>query len=266
MENRYKSQERWLDTAVSGIRFGLDQRAVRAELEGHIEDKMADLKRIFPDIPPDEARDRALAGMGDPEELKEELARVHRPWLGWLWTVSRYLLCLVLLVNLLVSYSNSGNIEAGSLRGSTNYGTVHRIQGGEKAELGQYTFQITGAACLEYPDRLDREDELQVVLRASSPRFWERINPRAVVDNMTVVGPDGTRYTADSYRPAGGSEKSDHTVWANMFSEWDVGWREVAFFLPAEGWQPGDRVTLELDSEVGKIVLSTAVTERVELS
>ena len=53
MENRYKSQERWLDTAVSGIRFGLDQREVRAELEGHIEDKMADLKRIFPDIPPD---------------------------------------------------------------------------------------------------------------------------------------------------------------------------------------------------------------------
>lgn len=51
-----------------------------------------------------------------------------------------------------------------------------------------------------------------------------------------------------------------------MFSEWGIGWREVAFFLPAEGWQPGDRVTLELDSEVGRIVLSTAVTERVDMS
>ena len=146
---------RWLDTAVSGIRFGLDRKEVRAELEGHIEDKMADLRRVFPDIPPDEARDRALSSMGNPEELKEELARVHRPWLGWLWTASRYLLCLVLLVNLLVGYSNSGNIEEGSIRGSTSYGTVHRIRGGEKAELGQYTFQITGAACLEYPDRAD---------------------------------------------------------------------------------------------------------------
>ena len=254
---------RWLDTAVSGIRFGLDRKEVRAELEGHIEDKMADLRRVFPDIPTDEARDRALSAMGNPEELKEELARVHRPWLGWLWTASRYLLCLVMLVNFLVGYSNSGNIEEGSIRGSTSYGTAHRIRGGEKAELGQYTFQITGAACLEYPDR---EDELQVVLRASSPRFWERINPRAIVDNVTVVGPDGTRYAADSNKYHEGLKKPDPAVWANMFSEWDIGWREVAFFLPAEDWQPGDRVTLELDSEVGRIVLSTAVTERVEMS
>ena len=262
MENRYKSQERWLDTAVSGIRFGLDQREVRAELEGHIEDKMADLKRIFPDIPPDEARERALAGMGDPEELKVRLARIHRPWLGWLGTASRWMFCILLLISSLLGMSIKFGMENRSLRGSTNYGVVHRIQGGEKAELGQYTFQITGAACLEYPDR---EAELQVALRASSPRFWERINPRAVVDNMTVVGPDGTRYAADSYRPADGSEQSDHTVWGDLFSEWGPCWKEVSFFLPAEGWQPGDRVTLELDSKVGRIVLSTAVTERVKM-
>ena len=253
---------RWLETAVSGIRFKPDRLAVRAELYGHLEDRALDLMRLFPDMDPDEARDRALSSMGDAEELKKELARVHRPWLGYLWQASRYLLCLVLLVNLLVGYSNSGNIE-GSIRGSTSYGTVHRIRGGEKAELGQYTFQITGAACLEYPDR---EDELQVVLRASSPWFWERINPRAIVDNVTVVGPDGTRYAADSNKYHEGLKKPDPAVWANMFSEWDIGWREVAFFLPAEGWQPGDRVTLELDSEVGRIVLSTAVTERVEMS
>ena len=253
----------WLDIAVSGIRFGPDRAAVRKELDGHIEDRMADLRRIFPNIPQEEACARALSAMGDPEELKISLARVHRPWLGWLWTASRYLLCLVLLVNLLVGYSNSGNIEEGSIRGSTSYGTVHRIRGGEKAELGQYTFQITGAACLEYPDR---EDELQVVLRASSPRFWERINPRAIVDNVTVVGPDGIRYAADSNKYHEGLKKPDPAVWANMFSEWDIGWREVAFFLPAEGWRPGDQVTLELDSEVGRIVLSTAVTERVEMS
>lgn len=88
----------WLDTAVSGIRFGPDRRAVRAELEGHIEDKMADLQRIFPDIPPDEARDRALAGMGDPKELKISLAKVHKPWLGWLWRASQVLLAATVLL------------------------------------------------------------------------------------------------------------------------------------------------------------------------
>ena len=106
---------RWLETAVSGIRFKPDRLAVRAELYAHLEDRTLDLMRLFPDMDPDEARDRALSSMGNPEELKEELARVHRPWLGWLWTASRYLLCLVLLVNLLVGYSNSGNIDRKSV-------------------------------------------------------------------------------------------------------------------------------------------------------
>lgn len=261
MDHDFK-RNRWLDTATSGIRFGLDRKEVRAELEGHIEDKMADLRRIFPDIPHDEARDRALSSMGDPEELKVQLAKVHRPWQGWLWTASRWMFCILLLVSSVMGMAGS-SVEEGSLRGSTNYGTVHRIQGGEKAELGQYTFQITGAACLEYPDRAA---ELQVALRASSPRFWERIDPRAIADNVTVVGPDGTRYAADSNKYYDGLKKPGPTVWANMFSGWGIGWREVAFFLPAEGWRPGDRVTLELDSEVGRIVLSTAVAERVEMS
>ena len=45
----------WLDIAVSGIRFGPDRAAVRKELDGHIEDRMADLRRIFPNIPQEEA-------------------------------------------------------------------------------------------------------------------------------------------------------------------------------------------------------------------
>lgn len=81
----------WLDVAVSGIRFGPDRRAVREELEAHIEDKMADLRRIFPDIPTEEAADRALGGMGDPKELKVSLAKIHKPWLGWLWRASQVL-------------------------------------------------------------------------------------------------------------------------------------------------------------------------------
>lgn len=91
-----RTVEDWLDTAVSGIRFGPDRKAVRAELEGHMEDKMAGLRRVFPDIPEDEARDRALAGMGDAWALKKELAKVHRPWLGYLWRASQALAAVTL--------------------------------------------------------------------------------------------------------------------------------------------------------------------------
>ena len=46
---------RWLDRAAAGIRSRPDREAVRAELEAHLEDKTADLVRIFPDLGRQEA-------------------------------------------------------------------------------------------------------------------------------------------------------------------------------------------------------------------
>jgi len=88
---------KWLDIAVSGIRFGPDRREVRKELEEHLEDKALDLRRIFPDMTEEEAQTRALAGMGDAEELKAALAKVHRPWLGYVWMASRVLIAVGVL-------------------------------------------------------------------------------------------------------------------------------------------------------------------------
>ena len=63
----WKSQ--WLTTATWGVRFGPDRKAVRAELEAHLEDKEADLLRLYPDLSPREAETRVLREMGDPIEL-----------------------------------------------------------------------------------------------------------------------------------------------------------------------------------------------------
>ena len=91
-------ENRWLETAVGGIRFKPDREAVEAELREHIEDKTADLMRIFPDMNEEEARERALTQMGDPEEIGKELAKIHKPWLGYLWVASRVLLATLLLL------------------------------------------------------------------------------------------------------------------------------------------------------------------------
>ena len=97
MERRDTAAVRWLDTAVEGIRFGPDRRAVRAELAAHMEDKAADLRRIFPGMTAQEAEERALSEMGDPAEVGKALAKVHRPWLGWLWRASGVLAVLALI-------------------------------------------------------------------------------------------------------------------------------------------------------------------------
>ena len=81
-ESREKT-DKWLDKATAAIRFGPDRRTVRSELSAHLEDKALDFQRIFPDLTQEEAQDRAAAEMGDPEEIGKELARLHKPLLGY---------------------------------------------------------------------------------------------------------------------------------------------------------------------------------------
>lgn len=92
MQRRKKQKnelERWAARAAEGIIFRPDQREVERELLAHLEDKAADLARIFPDMEREEAEKRAVEQMGDPKEIGRELARLHRPWLGWLWRLSQ---------------------------------------------------------------------------------------------------------------------------------------------------------------------------------
>ena len=91
-----KAFQSWLDEAVKGIVFRPDRAAVRQELADHLEDKSRDLARIFPNMTPQEAEERTLEQMGDPAEIGRQLARIHRPWLGWLWRASQVLLAVSL--------------------------------------------------------------------------------------------------------------------------------------------------------------------------
>lgn len=97
MERKNFSEYEWLNAATQGIRFKPDRMAVREELFAHLEDKQADLRRIFPDMTRGEAERRALESMGDPEELGRALAKIHKPWLGYLWVVSRWAAVLAAL-------------------------------------------------------------------------------------------------------------------------------------------------------------------------
>ena len=88
--------EGWLDAATKAIRFGPDRKAVRAEFSAHLEDKALDFQRIFPDLTQEEAQDRAASEMGDPAEIGRELARLHKPLLGYAWLASKVLLGVVI--------------------------------------------------------------------------------------------------------------------------------------------------------------------------
>ena len=111
-EPRRVPPDRWLELATFRIAFIPDRKAVRAELEEHLEDKALDLQRIFPDLTEKEARERAAADMGDPVEIGTELAQLHRPWLGYLWRASQAVLAGALLVSV---FTCGGQILDGAL-------------------------------------------------------------------------------------------------------------------------------------------------------
>ena len=79
----------WVDAVCEEVRFQPDRKAIARELRVHYEDHVKDLLRLGRD--PALAEERALAAMGDAQEVGRALDKVHKPWLGWLWEVSRVL-------------------------------------------------------------------------------------------------------------------------------------------------------------------------------
>jgi len=83
----------YINTVVSQIKFPFDRRSIARELEDHIDE----LECFYLDIrlDEDEAQRRAVNEMGDPLEIGKALNQEHKPMLGWLWIVSKYL-CILL--------------------------------------------------------------------------------------------------------------------------------------------------------------------------
>ena len=178
--------ETWLDTAVKKIRFKPDRREVRAELSAHLEDKALDFQRIFPDMTREEAWERAVSDMGDPMEVGKELAKVHKPWLGYLWRASQVLLALTIL-NFMAAV---GTLRYAPDRGPELEGTVEAVFAGQEAvRVNTYTLWVEEASLLQ------GTGELHITWRAASPCFWETPNGE-FSQAWTGVDDQGTIYTS----------------------------------------------------------------------
>ena len=94
----------YIETVLSALRHVTrrEREAIRAEIDGHIEDHMADLLEL--DYPPELAEERTLSAMGDPAEVGREL---NEQYTGWGWVIlSRVLLAALVAVCAVVLCSN----------------------------------------------------------------------------------------------------------------------------------------------------------------
>ena len=79
MRKRYEPRYDWSWQAAKHIRHPLDRPAVMRELDDHIEDMVEAYTEAG--LPPEEARQKAIAAMGDPDSIGRQLAALHKPWL-----------------------------------------------------------------------------------------------------------------------------------------------------------------------------------------
>ena len=208
------------------------------------------MARIF-HIEGEEAEREALKRMGDPEEIGKALAKLHKPWLGYLWLVSKIACCVLIplaLFYLIILDHYGDNVQGGMGYISARSPNPPLAVEPARAELGVYTFRV--AKAVKY-----NEDTIFVIVRASSPRFWERMG---IVSKkqVTVILEDGTRLDRDT--ELGEGETVDYTV----LDSWDIFYRDVRIYIDNVPCQVGDWVTVELEFPLGTISLSAQVGER----
>ena len=194
----------WRDSVVKQVRFRPDRTAVAEELTAHYEDHVKDLERLGYDR--SLAESRALDAMGDAEEIGRALDKAHKPWLGWLWLVSKALAVLSVIVVLLYGGSNYITIvqdlewpeketdyEAdGYLSDPDNpYFTRVAMTKGSSTEVCGYTFSIPYAAL--WKDTLDNSYyNATIVLAVRDNRFWDDA-PDPALRAMNAVDSYGDR-------------------------------------------------------------------------
>ena len=142
------------------------------------------------------------------------------------------------------------------------FSTVRGPQEGEKTELEGYTFQIVGAAYLDYAqDWREIKDRLRVAVRVSTPRFWERIDQDGLEQALTLVDGAGQQWSMRTV-VIGPGEEAPERMSGLYRAEWGL-FHDTYIAEVETTWQEGDRIQLEFTFGKGGFTLAVDELERV---
>ena len=156
----------WLREAVGGIKFPPDRRKVEKELYAHIMDRNRDFLRSG--CTEREADEKVCAAMGDPVEVRRDLAAIHRPFWGYAFLFLRILVVGILLWSLVSGIRHRYTLTGLSrpLVDRERYSLSQWIPQSGKVRCGDYTFRLKKAAYGK--NRAGVEDSLLLVLETDT--------------------------------------------------------------------------------------------------
>ena len=232
--------QNWCATVRAQVRFRPDRAAIEKELTDHYQDHVRDLERVGYERKL--AERRALAAMGDPEAIGKALDRVHKPWLGWLWKISRAVLaaaCLLLAWALLIW----GVPDAGTwLRPTAALGGLTEDDGRALAcppdvEMGPYTLHTAEVRYAQGAAPREGKDSLLLSMTSTTWQFW--LEGPLFYNSLEAVDSNGVQYTSyHSPRITGSSPNNGHirnAFWIQVDGiENDPEWIEIT--CQGNGW------------------------------
>ncbi len=251
--------EKWCDTACAFIRFKPDRAGVKQELMWHLEDKWGVMIESGMDY--EAAARKAVSDMGAPEETGKLLRKIHKPYLGWLWVASQWLLALAIIAVALTLpglqgrlglYKNESPLNEVYVSEKTEYGTrTFYSEPKSSAKSDGYTFTITRVAQWHYDgtyeERTPVRDGFYFTLRATSLLPWA--GPPYGVMSFHAVDNNGNRYR-------GGGRATDPNgryVVGNILSQ---GFFSYTFDMWLENYSTGaDRLEIRYERSGRSLVL-----------
>ena len=153
MEKQKAPGGEFIDAVCAKVRFKPARQQIAQELQAHLEDRAAMLEAHG--VTPEDAAARAVAAMGDPEEIGAVLDREHSPFWGRASRVTLVLAALPLLLFLASGlywfglHDDDGNLDTLFLfREALDYGTadnlVGSVQVGEWYDTGYGWIYLSG--------------------------------------------------------------------------------------------------------------------------
>ena len=175
----------WRAAVTAQVRFKPDRAAIEQELTAHYEDHVRDLERL--DYPPELARQRALTAMGDPETIGKALDRVHKPWLGRLWQLSRALVWVACALTLLTLLYRGWPDWSAQISNSWE-GIGVELACPPPVQAGPYRLEVTQ---VRYVDNQETgRGQLHLDLRCTTLKFW--LDGPELMDCLEAVDSNGT--------------------------------------------------------------------------
>ena len=231
--------QNWRATVVAQVRFKPDRRAIEKELTDHYQDHVRDLERL--EYPTELARQRALAAMGDSEAIGKALDRVHKPWLGWLWKFSRWLMaaaCLLLVVSVVLCGLPDLETWARPVTNLDPYQEQPALSCPQDVTMGPYTLRTDAVWYTEGMTPRKGKDTLILDMTSTTRRFWLQ-GPIFNNDYLEAVDSNGVQYQYRRAPYVTASSSSDghirHAFWIQVDGiENDPAWIEITYRLT--GW------------------------------